>query len=73
MFGYKDQYTRKVYLQQEVETQPCSDKTRKRKVIWENMLEMIMGQPRKKKSKRKRKSGKPGDLGKNAIFIEEKR
>lgn len=52
-----------------VETQPCSDKTRKRKVIWENMLEMIMGQPRKKKNLKKRKSGKTGDLGKNTVFI----
>lgn len=31
------------------------------------------GPGKKKKSKRQRKSGKPGDLGKNTAFIGEKR
>lgn len=52
------------------------NKSRKRKSIWENMLEMIMGQPREKKKnpKERRKSTKPGALEKKwQLFIQEKR
>lgn len=61
MFGLQRPYIGKhIYKGKESGTKALEqkNKSRKRKSIWENMLEMIMGQPREKKKKSKRKKEK---------------
>lgn len=78
MFGLQRPYVGKhIYKGKESGTKALEqkNKSRKRKSIWENMLEMIMGQPREKK-KIQKKDGKVQNQGpwkRNGSFLYKKR